>query len=30
MEVGKLAYVRLDQLNSHGSNILKQIYILLN
>ena len=30
MEVGNLGIIRLDQLNSHGSYIIKQIYVLLN
>ena len=33
MEIGNLGdmhYIRLDLLNSHGSNIIKQINVLLN
>ena len=33
MEVGNLGdkcNIRVDQLNSHGSNIIKQINVLLN
>ena len=30
MELGNLGNISLDQLNSHGSNIIKQINVLLN
>ena len=30
MEVGNLGNIGLNQLNSHGSNIIKQINVLLN
>ena len=30
MKIGNLGNIRLDQLNNHGSNIIKQINLLLN
>ena len=30
MEAGNLGNIGLDQLNNHGSNIIKQIKMLLN
>ena len=30
MEIGELGSIRLDQLNSYGSNIIKQINVLLS